>query len=126
MGKRCTKVIVNGQQGFDDDLDIVDVDLPEGYRRVWRGAVKPGDLYLAVGEIREGRELWLDVHYDGHDLAQVAGEFLCLIRPDLHRGEPPDLECEMCEVAPRLRRHRYCRHCIRDIRRSARQEGEPA
>jgi len=39
---------------------VYEVEIPEGYYRVFRGAIKPGDKNLDVFEMFKGRTVWLD------------------------------------------------------------------
>ena len=95
---------------------IVAVELPDGYRRVWVGAVLPGDLYLDVQQAKEGAVRWVYVTKP----APGAHWYACLIR----RGLASDPPCERCEVEARRFGLRYCRTCIRVLRQS-RKEIQP-
>jgi hypothetical protein len=92
---------------------IIDVDLPAGYHRVFSGALKPGDLYLHLGELRQGRTVWHPVKLDD-PLRMTAGWYTCVIRP----GDTPAQEaCERCGCEARAHGQRYCRGCAKAILR---------
>ena len=81
----------------------LEVDLPEGYYRVWRGAVKPGDLWLNRVKLLEERIVeWCPITD-----SKPADEYCCLIRI----GKQVTQECERCKVEPRRFKHRFCLYC---------------
>jgi hypothetical protein len=93
---------------------IIEVELPEGYYRVWSGALKPGDLYLNDFLAQDGIVFWEPVTYFPTEQEARLGRrwssakwYVCLIR----RGEPAVLPCERCGVHPRAHRLRFCRAC---------------
>jgi hypothetical protein len=95
------------------DNNMVEVELPDGYYRVFSGALKPDDLYLNCLLARDGITQWeplnqkhLAAKYnepDGH-----AGWFTCLIR----RGVMVEQPCERCECFKRDFKLRFCWLCI--------------
>lgn len=102
--------------------NVVEVELPEGWRRVWRGAVKPGDRWLnRLVLLHDGIAAWEDVELplDTFDRKNGADSFCCLIR----RGDGDvDLPCERCEFRVREVGKRFCWKCcdlvIAEIRAS--------
>ena len=93
------------------------VDIPEGWRRVWRGRVKPGDLYLnALLFNCDGITEWRPVT----DLDENATRYQCLIR----QGTPgPDKTCERCGAWRARTGWRFCEWCA-DIIRDQHAEAE--
>jgi hypothetical protein len=95
--------------------DRIAVELPEGYYWVFRGAVKPGDLYLNRVAFRDGRVEWLPARvayrFEGseetHPLYTTADPYTLLIR----KGVQVDAPCERCEAAVRHRDWRFCQDC---------------
>lgn len=98
---------------------VVEVPLPEGYRRVYRGALVEGDLFLHLGHIDQGRVVWEPVVLPTRAAVRreqpysTAGWYACVIR----RGEPVDEPCERCRVAPREDGCRYCVTCRREVKK---------
>lgn len=97
-----------------DPPTVVLVELPKGYRRVWRGALCPGDLSLNMQAAREGFICWDPVKIPTRRQMRKrcmwahANWFACLIR--VGQGEV-DKTCEECETAPAPFDHRYCVLC---------------
>jgi hypothetical protein len=94
--------------------NVIEVELPDGYYRVWSGALKPGDLYLNDFLARDGITTWEPVTYFPAEREARFGRpyssanwYLCVIR----RGEPVVPACERCGVEPRFNRLRDCRSC---------------
>lgn len=97
---------------------ICDVTLPDGWRRVWDGALVPGDKYLHMLLFLDGITHWEPVvdfptyrqMKDGAPYSS-ARWYACLIR----RGHPVDEACEECEVEPKRFGHRYCEECCYEV-----------
>jgi hypothetical protein len=97
---------------------ILDVQLPEGCRRVWTGALCPGDMYLHCGKALDGLTEWLPV--DLPTASEVrrgdpysAAHWYALV---IRRGtDSPQKACERCEVEPALVGYRFCRGCCRAV-----------
>jgi hypothetical protein len=101
-----------------------DVWLPEGWRRVWTGAVKPGDKFLNAQEFKKGVGIviWLDAEQaKGDDYYKTAENYLCLIRKD---DAEVEAACERCEVYVRASGLRFCRDCATIIVAAARKRGK--
>lgn len=89
------------------------VTLPDGYRRVFRGALKPGDRFLHLGVLRSLGIEW----YEDADDASLRGEghyahaedYALVIRPGT---EGPDAACPWCETRAREPGLRFCGQCI--------------
>lgn len=94
---------------------FADVELPDGHRRVWTGALKPGDLHLHMTLINDGIVHWVPAEMPTMEDARKDAVysrvkwFACIIRPD---GED-DIEkpCERCQCEPRWKRDRFCIDC---------------
>lgn len=119
------KVLLRGLSADSPNALVASVELPEGWRRVWTGALKPGDRYLnrtAMLEKEDWQEIpWVDLDYEeamNDELTRRNGAMLfeCLIR----RGAPVEEACERCEVAPRHGRNRFCSGCCWVVRREQR------
>lgn len=93
---------------LDNRVDVLEVVPPPGYRRVWVGAVKPGDLYLDVG-----MQTWEPAATAILSRYATANLFDCLIRCD--GGEDPIGTCERCQAEPKRTGYRYCADCCRVI-----------
>lgn len=98
------------------DLDgtVHTVEIPDGYRRVWRGAVLLGDLYLNCVLAADGIYQWEPMDAEscqprrGNYYTHADG-YACVVR----RGESsPDKPCERCECRPVRFGCRYCIGCI--------------
>jgi hypothetical protein len=102
---------------------IVEVEIPEGYRRVWTGALRPGDLYLHFdgGQTDGWRPVKLPTakQIKRGDPDSEAHWFGCVIRAD---GGPVQQPCERCSVSPRMRNGRFCRLCAGIVVLRARAE----
>jgi hypothetical protein len=96
---------------------IVEVDCPPGWHRVFSGALKPGDLYLHLGDLRRGLTTWHPIRLDD-PLRTTAGWYTCVIR----KGDAPAQEaCERCSCEAKVFGQRYCRGCARAIVREAKE-----
>ncbi len=114
------KVLLSSKDGtaFHESAVIVEVELPDGYRRVFRGALKPGDLFLnarLAPDVIQWEPLkklpsMSDAMRD--EINSTAKWFACLIRCD---GGEVDIPCERCEVEPRRGKNRFCTGCCYDI-----------
>jgi len=96
-------------------LVVLDIELPEGWHRVWRGVVKPGDRYLHCGALRRNHTLfWDDVPpiASADDPYLKVMTYLCVIRPG---AAPVDIPCEHCEYRARRHGERFCGPCGRRI-----------
>jgi len=92
---------------------VVEVELPEGWRRVWRGAVKEHDRFLNWSAFAETGEVqWETVDERDTKLARSEDIFTLLIRHDARLGPGPDLPCEACELEHRETGMRFCETCI--------------
>lgn len=108
------KVLLDGMVPRPEN--IITVELPEGYRRVWLGAICPGDLYLNRFAATAGVIEWRPVEYSPY--YPTADYYVCLIR----RGkDDPVGTCERCEVHPKKSRHRFCQACCDHIIAEGRQ-----
>jgi hypothetical protein len=96
---------------------VIDVDLPAGFVRVFSGALKPGDLYLHLGELRRGPFIWRPVRLDD-PLRTTAGWYTCVIRPGTR---PAQETCERCGCEARVHGQRYCRGCAKVILRETKE-----
>jgi len=114
------KVLLNSLDGtaFHPKARIVEVEFPEGYRRVFFGALCPGDIYLNCVLINDGIVVWehLDKFPTYEEMRKHAPNssaewFACLIR----RGSDVTPVCERCEVKPRAGRNRFCVGCCMDV-----------
>lgn len=99
--------------------EICEVELPEGYRRVFRGAIKPGGLFLHFGLYRDGIVHWAEIERlptldeaKRNEPYSSAKWFGVLIRKDDGFVDPP---CERCECRPRCGRNRFCEMCCYDV-----------
>lgn len=98
------------------DVKTVEVELPEGWRRVWTGALKPGDMYLNQVLIQDGIVQWEPVtefptveQMRHKDVGSSADWYGCLIRND---GGPEIEEgCERCKIFHRVKGERFCNAC---------------
>jgi len=82
------------------------IELPIGHYRVWRGAVKPGDLYLNWDvwcASRGTSEYWIAVD----DLTSNADGYECLIR----RGVSVDETCVRCGCVNAVFYSHTCSFC---------------
>ena len=94
----------------------LEIDLPEGFYRVFDGAVKPDDYFLDCVSARRGETIWLpagtnDPPYDTADL------YACLIRS----GIPVSKPCERCEFRKAVFGERFCEDCREKIKREIRK-----
>lgn len=106
-----TKVLIDYDDTSLDPLEgsILLLTLPSGHRRVWRGATKPGDLYLCFNSLREGHVVWIPVDKRLHRVSS----FACIIRPD---GEKEvDEPCKRCACMRCQPGCVHCRDCVRVI-----------
>lgn len=113
------KVLASATLPDDPAARIETVELPDGFYRVYRGSIKPGDLYLnAVLFCDDGIESWSEVEPAcfGDWLYGQADAYLCLIR----RGSPVDEPCERCEVEARKIGYRFCGMCCHEVVRNHR------
>jgi hypothetical protein len=104
--------VLVGMHGTDPNSDgnvFATVELPPGYRRVWQGAIKPGDLYLNCTLILKGQTRWERAPYQDTGTPGSAESYACLIRPE--RGLGPDHECERCGVFQSVDGERFCEVC---------------
>jgi hypothetical protein len=90
--------------------NYVEVALPIGFRRVFSGAVKPGDRFLDMTPPQPGEMVGVPVWKlaDGGHLRGVADHYACLIRPDQY---PVEEVCERCKCQVRVEGHRFCADC---------------
>lgn len=110
-----TRVIVGNELSERDPArrPCLDVDLPRDCRRVYSGAVKPGDLFLSAIAAEQGTAIWLFVE----DLAGSADDYLCLVRPD---NSPVEQACERCKAYVRHGPNRFCRECCEMVVKAGR------
>jgi len=112
-------VLLNSPDGtaFHREARIVQVEFPDGYRRVFFGALCPGDLYLNCVLISDGIVKWeipempSDREVRKHAPNSTAEWFACLVR----RGSEVTPVCERCKVKPRAGRNRFCVECCMDV-----------
>jgi len=101
---------------------FVDAPLPPGYRRVWSGVAKCGDLYPHCVLLHAGILHWLPIReqdLQDRNTSTVDG-YLCLIRPD---GEVEvEQPCERCQAFRRWHKWRFCRSCGKQNIREAKQQ----
>jgi hypothetical protein len=96
---------------IDSKGTIVEIDLPDGYRRVWKGITRKGDMHLHWSLFQEGGVIsWVDV--DPKDTDDAVYTYALLIRPDAHLGEGPDKPCDACGLHARDEDTRFCWRCI--------------
>jgi hypothetical protein len=93
---------------------VADVDLPEGYYRVWECALNPGDLFLNRLAALDGLITWEPVtefptpaEVRDNKAGSTAGWYACLFR----KGEEVVPACDRCKVAGRFARLRFCKAC---------------
>jgi hypothetical protein len=93
---------------------VVEVELPDGYYRVWDGALKPGDLYLSRLAALDGRTVWEPItefpterEAKRGDPGSSAGWYECVVRKGVEVVPP----CDRCGVNGRERGLRFCRLC---------------
>lgn len=117
------KVLLRGDSPFDPKAILIEVAPPEGFRRVFRGALCPGDMYLHAALALDGVITWVPLESMPTEAEVRSGApytaahwFACLIR----RGHPVDLPCERCECKGRKPGHRFCCDCCLDIVRERR------
>ena len=111
------KAVVDIGTIWEPELTI-EVDIPPGWRRVFRGIVLTGDRYLHVHEAEAGRELWVEITEQPRPPSDQAQLWSCLIR----RGEPVDEACERCRKEPRIVGERYCEYCRKDVIKEIRRK----
>jgi len=105
----------------DDDTRLA-IELPPGYRRVFSGAVKPGDQYLDLDALKEGRMVFVPLpepRAPGNWGAR-AEEYDLLIRRDASLND----ECERCHEYPKVFGERYCVMCGGEVREWLRRKWE--
>ena len=95
-----------------DRATVVEVEIPQGYYRVFSGAVKPTDKFLNLQAIKEGQVIWLYVDIEENmrlpkGPRNNASVFGCLIRKGTAVEEP----CIRCQCQPKRPRHKYCIYC---------------
>lgn len=103
---------------------IHEVELPEGFRRVFRGTLCPGDLFLNVLLIEDGITQFEPVEEEhigkNHNSIGNGAEWYGLI---IRRGDScPDKTCERCEVEPARTGYRFCWYCIKPAIEEARDK----
>ena len=102
---------------------IIEVDMPEGYRRVWRGQVCPGDLYLNHRKSLKGEISWEPIDIDhlneNPEFYHNAEEFTCLIR----KGTEVDHPCERCQVNYKIGKNRFCWSCCHIVAKGIGESG---
>lgn len=102
----------------------VAVEMPHGYRRVFRGAVRPGDLWLDRLAFRAGHVRWCRIEDGPYRLdspANKAEYYTCLVRND--GGPCPDEPCWRCEALPKHYGCRFCVACTGEVIAEARRQG---
>ncbi len=99
-------ILLHGFSPWDADARVARVELPPGYRRVWRGWVKPGDLCLSRSILQTGQVEWIKARW-----RMDAECYTCLIRQDA----PVDTPCKMCAVNRALIGQHYCRSCRKEV-----------
>lgn len=88
----------------------VTVEMPANYRRVYSGAVRPGDLCLDRLAFKlAGVVAWVPVETDQRWPYTRADVYSCVIRND--GGPCPEVPCEACGAAAKRPGYRYCREC---------------
>lgn len=113
------RVLLEGLHADDPVAAVREVELPTGYRRVWQGAVCPGDLYLhRTLLLYDDVVRWVPIDDPEKETYDQADAFTCLIR----RGAFVDDGCEKCKVLIRAKRSRFCWHCTDLIVTAIREE----
>lgn len=104
---------VNIQDSLDPKSPDVlrEVEIPNDYYRVWRGALRPGDLHLNMVLIRDNITEWLDA-YPPETGKNDAGWYSCLIR----RGTSVDKTCEFCFCRMAIPGWKCCEDCREKLR----------
>jgi hypothetical protein len=116
-----TYVLTRGQVTRDPlEREPVAVELPVGWRRVWRGAVLPSDLCLNMRRFRYDRLVQWQRPPTPTIGNLTAERFDCIIRC----GEPVDKACERCAAAPAFEK-RYCQLCRGIIKQEIREHNQP-
>ena len=120
------KICVEAEDNLDPRHEVWEVELPAGYRRVWRGALKPGDLHLHCTASSPGAAVWVPVRLPSpeevrrDDPYSKADWIACVIRPG--EGEV-DRTCERCQVeGVRRSCDRYCEDCVPIVVAQGRRE----
>ena len=118
-----TTIALGDTVTFDPlDWNPIKVELPDGYYRVWSGALKPGDLYLNMVLIRDGITQWEPC--DEIPMRPIPGSQLsyrqipgCIVR----HGTPVDKTCERCQAEPAVQGERFCDYCREIIKQKIRK-----
>lgn len=124
------RVILFLRKNDDECVDAmkartIDVDVPEGWRRVWRGALKPGDRSLNMTLAEDSIVQWESVELPDDRAVRdrepfsSADWYACVIREGVN---PPDEACNRCKCSPRKFGFRFCYHCCRVIARTIRKK----
>lgn len=101
---------------YPDPLDernlVVDVEIPDGWYRVWTGAIKPGDFSVNCVLLQDGITHWQPI--SERHLSEKPGEpytearwYGCLIR----YGVAVDKGCDRCGCNRRSGKARFCLMC---------------
>jgi hypothetical protein len=115
------RVLLDALNPWAPDARFIDVEIPTGYRRVFAGALRPGDLHLdpatieAAGDLVPGdttAAVWLQVQPGKRPAGYPDGAqwYMLVVR----RGDPatsPDQPCESCLAIARIFGERYCDYC---------------
>lgn len=104
---------------------VIVVDVPDGWHRVWRGALKPDDLYLQRMLALDGIVTWVPMGESDErgPTYQNAEVFTCVIRIGEQSVDHP---CERCEVRHRERGNRFCWYCCRAVILEQRKQTQTA
>lgn len=96
---------------YEDNPECyIEVEIPEGYYRAFRGVILPGDLFLNIIEVKKGIVSWEPlIASEGHPTVEFVS---CVIR----KGSTVDKECPRCRNKPVLVGFKYCRWCCNSIK----------
>lgn len=120
------RVLIGGITPASPRARFASVELPDGWRRVFQGAVKPGDRFLDARQFAGTGQVEFVVVESVPDPPRpysTADWYMLLIRP----GQPetsPDQPCERCRSFARVEGERFCYGCrqgvIEDLRKVVR------
>jgi hypothetical protein len=100
------------------------LELPAGWYRVLSGAIKPGDRILDFNPFwQRGAVQWVELTEfppPGRPFG-TADWYCCLIR----RGEPVEVLCPRCHLAPCRQGFRYCKTCSCEVVDEVRRRQRP-
>lgn len=98
------------------DWPYREVEIAEGWRRVFTGGLKVGDLFLDMVQIRENNIVWLPV-----EPADRAQDYECVIRHEPPEQSPEHV-CERCLMKGAVRGNKYCPDCTEIVRKEIRRK----